>query len=326
MDESAVDICAICLSPIGEDSEQSAEEAFLDNCYHRYHQQCIMSWTTAQKAHPSLGPVYSCPLCKAPYTSVLHTFQDNTFRQEWVMPGPYPPSLILTPQQRRRRSVYFNAASPALAGHLRNSTTLVTANEIESWVTRELQAVTLEEDVKLICQVALATINTSGAALCDTGTRRTAGNAAMKVRYSNMSGLQMQHWEDNMAAAVSPFTTDHAVRFAQELLGFLSSNLSITGHDLSVFGEDVQPSQGQELATTLEQDSSSTSGQSSQGGISDNDSEAYVSLVHYQPTLQSAESSGACGSEADLAEDTVCPANVNRSDPGAVALHETGQS
>ncbi len=87
------------------------------------------------------------------------------------MPGPHPTSLILTPQQRRRRSVYFNAASPGLADHLRNSTTLVTANEIESWVTRELQAVTLEEDVKVICQVVLATISTLATALCDTGTR-----------------------------------------------------------------------------------------------------------------------------------------------------------
>ncbi len=48
-----------------------------------------------------------------------------------------------------------------------------------------------------------------------------------------------------MAAAVSPFSTDHAVRFAQELLGFLSSDLSVTGHDLFVFGEDMQPSQAQ---------------------------------------------------------------------------------
>lgn len=92
-------------------------------------------------------------------------------RQEWVMPGPHPTSLILTPQQRRRRSVYFNAASPALADQPRNSTTVVTAHEIESWVTRELQAVTLEEDVKLICQVVLATISTLAATLCDTGTR-----------------------------------------------------------------------------------------------------------------------------------------------------------
>ncbi len=39
MDEPAADICAICLSPIAEESDQSDEEAFLDNCYHRFHQQ-----------------------------------------------------------------------------------------------------------------------------------------------------------------------------------------------------------------------------------------------------------------------------------------------
>ncbi|KAL0045298.1 hypothetical protein WJX82_003064 [Trebouxia sp. C0006] len=83
--------------------------------------------------------------------------------------------------------------------------------------------------------------------------------------------FHQQHWVDNMAAAVSPFSTDHAVRFAQELRGFLSSNLSVTGHDLYVFGEDVHSSQapqnqqsGHELATILDQDSSSTSRQSSQ--------------------------------------------------------------
>jgi len=49
MDESAVDICAICLSPIGEDSEQSAEEAFLDTCYHRFHQQVRDPFDFAKK-------------------------------------------------------------------------------------------------------------------------------------------------------------------------------------------------------------------------------------------------------------------------------------
>lgn len=39
MDEFEVDVCAICLSPIREETEQSDEEAFLDNCYHRFHQQ-----------------------------------------------------------------------------------------------------------------------------------------------------------------------------------------------------------------------------------------------------------------------------------------------
>lgn len=96
--QSGIDTCAICLQDIGQD------EAFLDNCYHRFHwlvsfrtllvteelqtaklmvsaMQCVSSWTEVQKAHPSPSAApFSCPLCKAPYASILHAFQDNTFR------------------------------------------------------------------------------------------------------------------------------------------------------------------------------------------------------------------------------------------------------
>ncbi len=43
-----------------------------------------------------------------------------------------------------------------------------------------------------------------------------------------------------MAAAVGPFIPDHAAQFAQELLDFLVSNLSVAGHDRLVFGEPAQ--------------------------------------------------------------------------------------
>lgn len=92
-------------------------------------------------------------------------------RQDWVVPGPYPASVTLTPQQRRRRSVYFQALTPSSAGHHRNTTALVTANEMRCWVTRELQAITLEEDVHLVCQVVMATVSALAASVCATGTR-----------------------------------------------------------------------------------------------------------------------------------------------------------
>lgn len=60
------------------------------------------------------------------------------------------------------------------------------------------------------------------------------------------------------------------------------------------------------------------------GGVSDNDSEAYLSLVQHQHMLLSAKSSAPRGSEADLAEDLLCPADVNRPDPDANVLHKTG--
>ena len=92
-------------------------------------------------------------------------------RQDWVVPGTHPTSLTLTPQQRHRRSVYFQTLTPVTAGHQRNTTALVTASEIRSWVTRELQAITLEEDVNLVCQVVMATVSALAASVCVTGTR-----------------------------------------------------------------------------------------------------------------------------------------------------------
>lgn len=98
IEESGLDTCPICLQDVGQ------EEAFLDNCYHRFHWrvsfpallvmnklqtpgltvstlQCVSSWTEVQKSHPSPSAApLSCPLCKAPYASILHTFRDNTFR------------------------------------------------------------------------------------------------------------------------------------------------------------------------------------------------------------------------------------------------------
>lgn len=53
----------------------------------------------------------------------------------------------------------------------------------------------------------------------------------------------LQQWKDQVTAAVQPFIPDHAQQFAQHLLDFLASNLSIAGYDRLVFGETAGPSQ-----------------------------------------------------------------------------------
>ena len=40
-----------------------------------------------------------------------------------------------------------------------------------------------------------------------------------------------------MALTVCPFIPEHAAEFAQQLLGFLASKLTVAGHDRAVFGE-----------------------------------------------------------------------------------------
>ena len=54
----------------------------------------------------------------------------------------------------------------------------------------------------------------------------------------------LQQWTACMAAALQPFIPDHAMQFAQQLLGFLASRLSMAGHDRLIFGE--APSQARD--------------------------------------------------------------------------------
>lgn len=90
------------------------------------------------------------PKCRSNATQVL-------CRQDWVVSGPHRclPSLILTLEQRRRRSLYFQAVSTAPNDLKAQRTVVVTPTEVQSWITRELQAITLESDVKLLCEVVL---------------------------------------------------------------------------------------------------------------------------------------------------------------------------
>ena len=95
---SAANVCAICLLP-----PTTANEAFLDNCFHCFCYevcqnqiietrgfashvrsvgwQCILAWSETQQHHPPLqGPTFACPLCKTPYTSIIYDCEQSLFR------------------------------------------------------------------------------------------------------------------------------------------------------------------------------------------------------------------------------------------------------
>ncbi len=56
-------------------------QAFLDGCFHRFCLLCISRWTDTQRAHPpAAGPAFTCPLCKAAYTSILHDWHHNSYK------------------------------------------------------------------------------------------------------------------------------------------------------------------------------------------------------------------------------------------------------
>lgn len=69
----------------------------------------------------------------------------------------------------------------------------------------------------------------------------TVALLALQWRDISYDDCVLQQWVDSMAAAVGPFIANHAGRFARELVGFLSSNLSVAGHDLLIFGIHEPP-------------------------------------------------------------------------------------
>lgn len=112
-----------------------------------------------------------------------------------------------------------------------------------------------------------------------------------------------------MASAVQPFIPDHAVRFAQQLFDFLTSKLSIAGYDRLVFGEAARPTEavvqttpGPQASHDLEPHASSSSPVSSHGSpgvYSDTDSDAYMSLLHQQPSQTRLDESSRSGPRKD---------------------------
>lgn len=97
-------------------------------------------------------------------------------RQEWVTSGAptCAPSLILTPEQSCRRSLYFQPEPTTSAGGAQQRTAVITSSEVQAWITRELQAITLEQDVKLLCQVVLGCLPTVVQSVQNTGRRYLA--------------------------------------------------------------------------------------------------------------------------------------------------------
>ena len=94
-------------------------------------------------------------------------------RQYWVVSGKQtaPSFLALNPQQLRRRSVYSNAQAsvqPARSQAKRPATAL---SEIQAWVERELQAITLDADVNIVTQVVLRAIGRLDKLVSSQGTR-----------------------------------------------------------------------------------------------------------------------------------------------------------
>eukprot|EP00884_Botryococcus_braunii_P008571 jgi/Botrbrau1/17715/Bobra.0166s0137.1 len=233
--------CPICLQTIS-----LSDEAFLENCFHRFCFQCIKEWSKVRPHGGGRGDTVTCPTCRTPYTFILYDCVQGTYSQYNVGGtgagrGPRDnPSVTLTAAQRRRRSVYFTSLSPTPEG-LPGPHSL--PRDLQRWVQRELQALTLEQDVDLIAQHVLGVLRheLAPANLRDKAKSRmeSACNSTTQVAAA-------------VASAAEPYVFEHAALFAAEVLRFACAGLSLEAYDRIVFGLE-EPSQNEEAERHAQQ-------------------------------------------------------------------------
>lgn len=220
--------CTICLSAIAH-----ADETFIDPCYHHFCYKCIKQWS--QNQDPRLPLL--CPLCRQAYTLLITDCRDYAYRRERLRPPAHEAALSstgsdlhLTVQHRRRRASYFSGdvmevqqqggedgMTPPWARRV--SPALAARSDVARWVTRELQAILLQDDVDLLGQHLLGTLR--GAAQLGGGARPgTSGGGPSHADLCTRLGT-----------AAGPFLHRHATRFAQQLVSFASSGQSLATWD-----------------------------------------------------------------------------------------------
>ncbi|CAL8464231.1 g3766 [Coccomyxa elongata] len=250
-----MEVCCIC-----HDVIQVEREAYAEPCFHRFHQECILRWSEVQLAKPldkNQPPLIMCPLCKQPYASFIYDCRDRSYRRHNVLkqtsqdPVGDAASLLLSPAQRRRRSLYFPeaAAEPAndqgvvsvgnVSGkacdgievsQLRPS--LVERPAVSAWLRREVQALLMEEDVELVAQHVLGTVRSLSSP--------AATNLRGRPTVQKVS-LSRAEWVEAVAAAAKPYIFGNAAQFAGHLWAFIASGMSVAAHDAAVFGTDEAP-------------------------------------------------------------------------------------
>ncbi|GAX82155.1 hypothetical protein CEUSTIGMA_g9583.t1 [Chlamydomonas eustigma] len=179
--------CPICLNEVSIEDESF----LLPQCYHCFHYLCILRWTEAQQKHPSPGYLqYLCPLCKRPYTTIIHSCVNKSFKCHNVEGShvdselmPLQSLLHLTAEQQRRRSVYMRLQESEKGGlqiqhaGLVSGSTAAARKQLElgisrsrppprkptdpmakEWMRRDLQAILMQQDVELVLQHAWGTL------------------------------------------------------------------------------------------------------------------------------------------------------------------------
>jgi len=140
----------------------------------------------------------------------------------------------LTTQQRFRRSLYFTprAASPRRTELklFRSLDETTMRQQAKMWVTRELQALLLQEDVTLVLSQIMGCIEP----LKEKKRKRSPPrplDAAHRDQTRKSNWALDSRWLEMVADCSRPFLFENSEQFAGELAAFLDSGLTVAQYD-----------------------------------------------------------------------------------------------
>ena len=96
---------------------------------------------------------------------------------------------------------------------------------VSQWLQRELQAILLQDDVVIIAQHILGSLNH----VISDQISRNSGQRVVQAR------LEFPRAVEVAVAAASPYLPDYATKLGQELIKFVISGLNIDAYDSMVF-------------------------------------------------------------------------------------------
>ncbi|PKU63463.1 uncharacterized protein LOC110095954 [Dendrobium catenatum] len=209
---SEPEACPICYEPL-------RREAYLDRCFHAFCYHCIVQWSEfVKEKYCQSAPSVKCPLCKVENFSIVYSFDGESFRR-FYLNGDCQDSFFTSGHEFRLQCYrsepgnIFNVQRYWKHHRYRQKNIW-----LPSWLRREIQTLTKEEDVDIIFHHVHGVIE-----------------AFFRSNQENTIKLNPEKRQENFRAllvdAAMPFLGGKTERFISELELFLASALTIEAYD-----------------------------------------------------------------------------------------------
>ncbi|XP_055816773.1 uncharacterized protein LOC129886215 isoform X2 [Solanum dulcamara] len=207
--------CPICLAPV-------TEESYLDQCFHKFCYSCILRWIKVVTSKHSHAPAsVKCPLCKTDNFSIIRNYSGGFFQQHSVNENLDNSAFFTKSHKYRLQCYYIDEGGICdkfnvlrywkLHKYLQPNPWLI------SWLRREIQALTQEEDVDIIVHHILGVIDSF---------RRNEQKQIIVTPQAKQEEFKIM-----VSEAARPFLTGRTDRFVNELELFLASSLTVDAFD-----------------------------------------------------------------------------------------------